>query len=217
MLGARRPGYRAVVLILRLVGVSLLVTGGVAFGACNSDEVPAAGGHADEREVLDWERGTYEDVRLGDSTARLVRVLGPPEERGRNEPAEPIGENFYDIGGMTNYASPEIAAAGAYEVLRYRRRVFNVEGDRVTSWGTTDDRAQTPEGVGVGDSQDLVERRYPNANCFIQNEGTEYTTYPICKIRVCAGRLLGFGGDPIKSIWLAAETKTGLKSCRHQR
>jgi hypothetical protein len=31
---------------------------------------------------------------------------------------------------------------------------------------------------------------------------------------VCKGRLLGFGGDPIKSLWLAAETRAGLESCR---
>jgi len=47
-----------------------------------------------------------------------------------------------------------------------------------------------------------------------ENEGTEYATYPLCRVRVCAGRLLGFGGEPIRSIWLAAETKRALTRCR---
>jgi hypothetical protein len=93
---------------------------------------------------------------------------------------------------------------------------WSANRDRVvTGWGTTDKRAQTPEGVGVGDSRELVERRYPDADCFIQNKGTEYVPYPICKVRVCKGRLLGFGGEPIRSLWLVAETNTGLKTCRN--
>jgi hypothetical protein len=198
--------------------VTLVMSVGLAsLAGCGSDGVPTTRGSVPgDLLVLDWKRGTYEGVRLGDDAARLIRVLGRPGKRGRNEPIEPIGENFYDIGGLTNYGSPDIAAAGDYEVLRYRWRVFSIVGDRVTSWGTTDDRAQTPEGVGVGDSRELVERRYTNANCFIQNEGTEYVTYPVCRVRVCKGRQLGFGGEPIRSIWLVAETKTGLKTCRRR-
>jgi hypothetical protein len=167
--------------------------------------------------LLDWKRGTYEGVRLGDHSAKLQRVLGRPEQRGRNESFEPIGEDFYDIGGLTNFGSPDIGAVGDFETLRYRRRVFSTDGGTVTAWGTTDPRARTPEGVGIGDEREVVERRYAGADCFTQNEGTEYVKYPFCKVRVCAGRLLGFGGDPIKSLWLAAETRTGLRRCRPPR
>ena len=186
----------------------------LASGVAGCDVGPRDGSPQDPL-VLDWRRGTYEDVRLGDSTRRLVQLLGRPERRGRNEPSEPIGEDFYDIGGLTNYGAPDIGRRLAdFEHLRYKRRVFGTNGGRVTNWGTTDDRAETPEGVGVGDSRELIMRRYPRADCFIQNEGTEYVTYPICRIRVCKGRLLGFGGSPVKSIWLAAETKGALKGCR---
>jgi hypothetical protein len=137
----------------------------VALGSCDSSDEPT------EVLLLDWKRGTYEGVRLGDHSAKLQRVLGRPEQRGRNESFEPIGEDFYDIGGLTNFGSPDIGA--------------------------------------VGD--------YAGADCFTQNEGTEYVKYPFCKVRVCAGRLLGFGGDPIKSLWLAAETRTGLRRCRPPR
>jgi hypothetical protein len=163
--------------------------------------------------AFDWKRGTYEGLRLGDRTAELRRVLGSPVKRGASQPFEPIGEDFYEIGGLTNFKSPAIPGRRS-SILRYRRRVFLTTGGLVTAWGTTDARAETPEGVGIGDAQALVERRYPEARCFVQNEGTEYATYPLCKVRVCAGRLLGFGGEPIRSIWLAAETKRALTRCR---
>jgi hypothetical protein len=177
----------------------------VALPNCDSSDEPA------DPLLLDWKRGTYEGVRLGDHRAELQRVIGRPQRRGSTEPFEPIGDDFYDIGGLTNFASPDI---GESETLRYRRRVFATTGDRVTAWGTTDERAETPEGVGIGDERELIEQRYASADCFTQNEGSEYPSYPICKVRVCAGRLLAFGGEPIRSIWLAAETRTGLERCR---
>jgi hypothetical protein len=200
--------------VSRLVAISLLATGLVTLGACESEQSPASTDAAPGGKEFDWEQGRFEGVRLGDGTARVVRVIGRPARRGPKQPFEPFGEDFYDIGGMTSFRTPNVGGVGDYEALRYRRLVVAVIGRKVIAWGTTDPRAQTPEGVGVGDSQELVEQRYPSARCFVQNEGTEYTTYPFCKARVCKGRLLGFGGDPIRSLWLAAETRAGLGSCR---
>jgi hypothetical protein len=176
----------------------------IPLASCGSSDVP------EDPLVFDWKRGTYDGVRLGDDSAQLRRTVGRPLKQGENQPVEPVGEDFYEIGGLTNYDSPPL---GPFTTYRYRHRVYALDGDRVTAWGTTDERAQTPEGVGIGDEQGLVKERYPSADCFIQNEGTEYATYPICKVRVCKGRLLGLGGDPIKSLWLAAETKAGLRRC----
>jgi hypothetical protein len=193
---------------VRIASGTGLVSAAILLGDCSSSEEPH------DPLVLDWKRGTYEGLRLGHDSAKLRRILGPPLRHGPEEPFEPIGEDFYEIGGLTNFADPKIGTApGGSSTLRYRRRVFLTTAHRLTAWGTTDHRAQTPEGVGIGDRQELVTRRYPAADCFIQNEGTEYPEYPLCRVRVCAGRLLGFGGDPIKSLWLAAETKTGLKRC----
>lgn len=211
---AGRPGYSVDMAAARSVAISLLVTGVVSLGACGSEQSPASEESASAGKEFDWERGRFGRVRLGDSPARVVRVIGRPEKRGPNQPLEPIGEDFYDIGGLTNFRTPNTGTVGDYEALRYRRLVVSVIGGKVFVFGTTDERARTPEGVEIGDSQDLVKRRYPRARCFIQNEGTEYTTYPICKTRVCKGRLLGFGGDPIRSLWLAAETRAGLEACR---
>jgi hypothetical protein len=51
----------------------------------------------------------------------------------------------------------------------------------------------------------------------VENEDTEYLPYPVCEVRVCDGLLLAFGGEPIKSIWLAAETRGALENGRHSR
>ena len=180
-------------------------------GDGNQAEDDSAGA---DKLIVDWRKGTYEGVRLGDSTARAIRVLGPPERRGRNEPGVPIGDE--DIGGLLS-GSPDIGRHLAdFESLRYQGRVFGVTGGRVTDFGTTDDRAETPEGVGLADSRDLVRRRYRNADCFTQEAGSHGTDYPVCVVRVCKGRLLGFAEEPIKSIWLAAETKAGLTSCQRR-
>jgi hypothetical protein len=188
----------------------LVIALALDLGGCGK----AADRTAERALVMDWKQGTYEGVRLGDSTASVIRVIGRPEQRGPSEPLEPIGEDFYEIGGLTNVGTPRTRGKARFEVLRYRRRVFEIDAGKVIYWGTTDERATTPEGVGVGDSRDLVRRTYRHAHCFVQNKGTEYVPYPICKVRVCPGRVLGFGGEPIKSIWLAAETATALKSCR---
>jgi hypothetical protein len=194
--------------------MALLLTGVAGLAACDSGSSPDAEGAESERREVDWERGRYGRLRLGDSTARVVRVLGEPRKRGLDQPLEPIGEEFHEIGGLTNVRAPRLAGPGEDDILRYRRLVLATSVGKVSILGTTHDGAGTPEGVGIGDGQDLVESRYPSANCFIQNEGTEYVTYPICKVRVCKGRLIAFGGDPIRSIWLAAETRAGLRTCR---
>lgn len=52
--------------------------------------------------------------------------------------------------------------------------------------------------------------RYPAADRRTANEGSEYVTFPLCEIRLCTGRLLAFGGDPIKSVWLVAQSQRAL-------
>lgn len=68
--------------------------------------------------------------------------------------------------------------------------------------------------TGTAALDELVEERYPDADCRTANEGTEYTNFPLCEVRACEGRLLAFGGDPIESVWLVAETAAGWRSCR---
>ena len=120
--------------------------------------------------VLDWQRGTYEGLRLGDDTSALRRALGAPVRRGAEEPFRPVGQDFYEIGGLTNFASPKLATAANPTTLRYRHRVFATTGRRITAWGTTDPRARTPEGVGIGDAQQDVERHLPPVSPLLHPE-----------------------------------------------
>lgn len=73
----------------------------------------------------------------------------------------------------------------------------------ITKLGRPNERG-TPEGT-ASETPAIS----PHADCYTANEGSEYATFALCTIRVCRGRLLAFGGDPIKSIWLLAETNRG--------
>ena len=55
----------------------------------------------------------------------------------------------------------------------YRGRVFDIARGRLTGIGTTDPSARLSSGVGVGDSHEDVQKRYPKADCFVQYEDTE--------------------------------------------
>lgn len=202
-----------------VVGVLLA---GFALAACG-DDTPASGGRSEDEpttgrasaSVVDWRAGEYASVRLGASARRLLRTLGRPGQRAHYGPFAPLGQDSYEIAALTNHGSPDIGKRVAdFETLRYPLMVFDTTGGRVTAWGTTDAKARTPEGVGVGSPQSAVKRRYPQAQCFVQNEGTENPTYPLCRIRACSGRLLAFGGDPVRSIWVAAESRGALRRCR---
>ena len=203
--------------------ISLLCVGAlfvVSLTACGDDGEP----RSDEREpalVLDTVRGTFDGVRLGDSTGEVIRVSGKPGERGPDAPGAPLGE---DTPMLTNYGSPKTISDAEilkgrrdFETLLYRHRVYGMTGGRLTSTGITDSSARTSQGVGIGDSQASVKERYPTADRFVQNEDTEYAEYPVCRIRVCVGRLLGIAGDPVVSVTLAAETRSALTHCAQRK
>jgi hypothetical protein len=207
---AQRRGVPAQTLA---VATGSLICFAVGIGVLDAIRTPVDK-HLGNPLIVDWRKGTYEGIALRSSTERLVDELGRPQKRGTNESAEPIGEDYYDIGGPTAFRTPGRGETKD-EALRYKRRAFFATDGRIAGWVTTSQRAETPEGVGVGDSRELIKQRYPQANCYTANEGSEYVTFPLCEIRaVCRGRLLAFGGDPIKSIWLIAETTTGWGRCR---
>lgn len=184
----------------------------LTLGAGFDCALPPADKHPEDPLTVDWREGSYEGVALRSSVAVLIARIGRPERRGSEEPAEPIGEDYYDIGGPTSFGSPG-TGPGKNETLRFEGRAFFATGDRISGWVTTSSRAETPEGVGVGDSNEIVEKRYPDAECRTANAGTEYSTFPLCEVRVCKGRRLAFGGDPIKSVWLVAESAEGWGRC----
>jgi hypothetical protein len=162
-------------------------------------------------QIVDWREGTVNGIGLGSATAEVVDAFGAPERRGFQNQASPVGEDFYEIGGPTSFGLPYRKRVFP-DQLGYRNLTMFTARDRVYAWVTTSERAQTREGVGVGDGRMLVERRYPRANCYTANDGTDYATFPLCAVNVCTGRTLYFGADPIRSIWLVAK-RTGLSRC----
>jgi hypothetical protein len=164
--------------------------------------------------TLNWRNGRFDGLALRMTTAAAQARLGVPDDSSNRSAASPVGEDYYEIGGPTSFGAPCTDLNYHDQTLRYEHlTVFGCNGS-VYGWVTTSDRSQTPGGVGIGDDRVFVERRYPQADCYIANEGTEYATFPLCVVQVCKGRALYFGGEPIKSIWFIAQKLEGLGPCR---
>ncbi|HSI81518.1 MAG TPA: hypothetical protein VK919_12800 [Solirubrobacterales bacterium] len=199
---AWRPGFVAAVL-------AVCVT--VPAVAAGYDVVrPARDVDPDDPLIVDWRKGSLGDVRFGDEIEDVWRAFGRSEPAGPNEPVVPLGEDYYEIGGPTGFGAPP----GRMETVRYDDHAIFLTGGSVHGGVTTSPRATTPEGVGVGDSREIVERRYPRAHCYVANEGSEYSTFPLCEVRACDRRRLAFGGEPIRSIWLVAVREHAVTQCR---
>ena len=154
--------------------------------------------------------GSFRGLRLRDSEGDVRARFGAAKCSDLS-PAQPLGEDYYDIGGPTSYSIPHGKGPGRACHMRYRQLLVVLFPGGVHGFVTTDPRAQTEDGVGPGDPQSLVLQRYPNARCETANEGTEWTTFPLCTVVVSPGRRLYFGADPIRSIWLIASTRRGLR------
>jgi len=160
--------------------------------------------------TIDTRAGSFRGLQLGDSEADVHERFGAASCSTTSR-AQPLGEDYYDIGGPTYFHEPRGAQPGRACHMRYRRLVVFMFPGGVHGFATTDPRAQTEQGVGPGDPQALVSQRYPNARCEIANQGTEYATFPLCTVRLRPGRHLYFGADPIRSVWLIASTRRGLR------
>jgi hypothetical protein len=173
------------------VGVSPLLLAGIrrAFPLDRSPEHPV---------LVDQQNARYRGVTVGDSAEQVRRVLGRPLKKGHDN--GPVGHDFYDDGGPSNWSPP-----GTYKQERnfsYEDVGVLIARGRVYGFVITERDAETREGVGVGDNLAIAKRRYPDMDCDIVNEGSEYATFPACRGRVGPGRYLGFGQDPIRTITL---------------
>lgn len=167
--------------------------------------------HVPERALtVDTRAGSFRGLRLRNSEAD-VRARFGAAKCSDSSPAQPLGEDYYDIGGPTYFREPRGTGPGRACHMRYRQLVVFLFPGGVHGFMATDPRAQTEDGVGPGDPQALVPQRYPNARCETANKGTEYTTFPLCTVVLRPGRRLYFGADPIRSVWLIATTRRGLR------
>lgn len=205
MAGGPRSGRRAA---SGLVSVAALACC-AALAGCSSNETLADRSTPPLR--VDERAGSYRDIVFGTPTRVVLSRFGFPGG-GHSGSTVPIGVDYYEVGGPTTMVSPLRGTRVPERTLRYHGVAFFTAGRRVYGFVTVEPRAETLAGVRIGDPQSRVKKRYGRAKCETANEGTEYATFPLCTIQVSEGRYLWFGGDPVKSIWLAAQSRAGLRT-----
>jgi hypothetical protein len=179
------------------VGIGLLC---LAAGSVCTMPAPAAATHLTR--VFDEFKGTYRNVGLGSSTARVRRTFGKPHAYSPGQPFVPLGDDWYDIGGPTYIPAPP--KSGRYDLekgfMRYRRISLQAFRGRIFDLIVTSPRARTTRGVRVGDQLRAAKDAYPGLHCGVANEGTEYVQYPYCSGRLAPKVYVWFGQDPIRSV-----------------
>lgn len=96
--------------------------------------------------------------------------------------------------------------------MRYRGVTYLTVGGRIYGFVVTQRDAHTNRGVSVGSPLHKLRQAYPEAACSTIEQGIEPHEYPMCKVEVGAGRSMWLGGDPVRTITLAATSRRGLGS-----
>ena len=145
--------------------------------------------------VVDDQAGGYGDVRIGMPLSEARLRLGPGVVRSSGTGPRPLDAGPRELSGPTSLPS--------YEHLAYRDLALMHDGMQVWGFVTMADDAETPAGVGVGDSLAVAERAYRNLSCSDFEVGEGGTpSHVACFGRLPAGPAIWFGGDGIDSIWI---------------
>jgi hypothetical protein len=154
--------------------------------------------HPDDPATIDDVAGTFRGVGVGDQVSAVRQRLGAPvpariPARGFGTP---LGESRADFVGPSS--------SDTDLTWRYRGLAILVAGDRTQQLIITDHSAETPEGVGVGDSLSLATREYRHVTCDGELTGSDTVnpSYPYCSGHVAGRTGITFYGDPIESITL---------------
>lgn len=140
--------------------------------------------------------GTFRGITIGDSVARAGRLFGSPVRGDPNFAPTPVGVAAADLSGPSSMPN--------WQTWRYRDLVVFTDRGHVRGYLTTDPNAQTPAGVGIGDSLAVARRTYSHLSCFAVALGSDASnpSYLACDGTLTSGLAIWFGGDPIKSIWV---------------
>jgi hypothetical protein len=152
--------------------------------------------------VIDAERGQYRGLRLGLREAEVLALVGPPVARaGVEDVGTPVGLDYEDFSGP--YSTP------AWHTWRYEGMAVFFLKRQLQGFLTTSDRSETREGVGIGDSLEVAERRYRGLECDEQTLGeSSLPESAYCTAGFGEDRHIWFGGDPIDAIWVFRDTGT---------
>jgi hypothetical protein len=154
--------------------------------------------HPGRPSTIDDVRGTFRGVGPGDPSSVLRRRLGAPVVA--RIPAvgfgTPLGESRGDFVGPSG-SSGEVT-------WRYRGLAVVTDRERAEQLVVTDAAAQTPAGVGVGDSLAVASRAYRHLVCDGEITGSDASNpeYPTCSGHLAGRHGITFYGDPIESISL---------------
>ncbi len=222
------------------VAVALAVcAGALAAGACGGGDAAGEGGTGDrgsqDTVIVDEARGAVGVLRLGDARAQVRRRVGPARctEGGL---IAPLGQDDTGIPySGANYQPRDTDGPYKQCGMRYPRLAVTVFlPDGAVTLVTTDPRARTRRGVGIGDSADLVKERYPGTECrdseggsiLERLRGSEGTVPAGCLVPPTEGSdgvaplLLSFGlnddDGEVSSIWLEATSWQGIKALRRR-
>jgi hypothetical protein len=150
--------------------------------------------------AIDERAGTYRGVGIGSTRNEARRVLGRLESKA-TDPLAPIGPDVPDVGQPL--APQEPRNSGETAIWRFEDAVMAAGRGRAWLVTVATEDAVTGEGVGVGSDLDDVRAAYPDADCATANEGTEYTQFEYCTLRLAPERYLWFGYDPVRSVTIS--------------
>jgi hypothetical protein len=145
---------------------------------------------------------TYRGVGIGSTRDEARRELGRPQS-GATDPLAPIATDGLDVGVPPSPHDPRPSRGIA--IWRFEDVVMAAGRGRAWLVTVIAEDAVTREGVGVGSALDDVRAAYPDADCDKANEGTEYTQFEYCTLRVAPERYLWFAYDPVRSVTMSRE------------
>lgn len=145
--------------------------------------------------------GAFRGVAVGDGLRAVRARLGAPVVAGAGS-----SDAGRPLDAPKDFAGPEELPAG--DTWRYDGLALVVSRSRVLAVVVTDRSAQTPPGVGIGDSIEVVRRTYGGLKCEGVRLGEATNpAYPACRSRLLGepGRRrtgITFSGDPVGSVVL---------------
>ena len=156
---------------------------------------------------VDELRGAIRGVEIGSSKATVARWFGSYGGTPTAYPSEPLdADDQHDTGGPWSVVTgPHHLGPGGLRgeqvTLRYPGAAFFVHNDRVFGFLISAKGARTSKDVGIGDRLRRIRSAYPQLTCAGAIHGdTSATQAPRCSGLTAQGRLLYFGGDPVRSI-----------------
>jgi hypothetical protein len=150
-----------------------------------------------DQAVIDELAGSYRGVRFGDTRNAVLESFGepPPTEYEGNSPLRRRSDSGAPAWNCDIH--PDLRLA---DFMRYEEVSFALDDGQVCDFVVIEGGAATQRGVAIGQELGKAKQVYPDLECGVANEGTDYRAYPYCAGKIAHQRFIWFGGDPIDTI-----------------